>query len=98
MSQLLYGSIDFSKLLELAKAGNKAFTKAANGKIYCNLNVWINDQPDQYGNDASIQTNFKDATKDDRIYFGNMKKSTAGGGEQLEAGDNSIPSGDDLPF
>lgn len=98
MSQLLYGSIDFSKLLELARAGNKAFTKADNGKIYCNLNVWINDRPDQYGNDASIQTNFKNATKDDRVYFGNMKKSTAGGAEQLEAGDNSIPSEDDLPF
>lgn len=98
MSQLLYGSIDFSKLLELAKAGNKAFSKAANGKIYCNLNVWVNDVPDQYGNDASIQTNFKDATKDDRVYFGNMKKSTAGGGEPLTEGSAEIPESDDLPF
>jgi hypothetical protein len=27
-----YGSIDFSKLMEQAKAGNKAFTKNENGK------------------------------------------------------------------
>ena len=26
-----YGSIDFTKLLEMAKAGNKAFTKNENG-------------------------------------------------------------------
>ena len=29
-----YGSIDFSKLLEQAKSGNKAFSKNENGKIY----------------------------------------------------------------
>ena len=69
MSKLLYGSIDFSKLLELAKAGNKAFSKAQNGKIYVNINVWLNDEKDQYGNDASLQTNFKEATKDEKIYF-----------------------------
>ena len=31
MAQLLVGSINFSKLLELAKQGDKAFTKAKNG-------------------------------------------------------------------
>jgi len=54
MSKLLYGSLDFSKLLELAKAGNKAFSKADNGKIYLNLNVWINDEKDQFGNVTEI--------------------------------------------
>lgn len=75
MSQKLYGSFDFSKLLELAKQGNKAFSKAENGKIYCNVDIWINDEKDKYGNNASIQTNFKDATKEDKVYFGNLKLS-----------------------
>lgn len=75
MSKLFYGSVDFSKLLEMAKAGNKAFSKAQNGKIYLNLNVWINDEVDQYGNKASIQTNFKDAPKEEKVYVGNLKES-----------------------
>lgn len=97
MSQLLYGSLDFSKLLELAKKGDKAFSKHENGKIYLNAKVWINDEKDQFGNDASIQTAFKDATKEERHYFGNMKLS-----EQiqrpLEEGSDEIPEVDDLPF
>jgi hypothetical protein len=98
MSKLLYGSIDFSKLLELAKAGNKAFSKADNGKIYLNLNVWINDEKDQFGNDASMQTSFKEATKEDKIYFGNLKVSEQKAPEQLEENSSDIPEADDLPF
>lgn len=71
-----YGSIDFSKLLEMAKAGNKAFTKNENGKIYLNVKVWVNDEKDQYGNDASFQSHFKGAQKEDKFYFGNLKEST----------------------
>jgi len=98
MGKLLYGSIDFSKLLELAKSGNKAFSKAENGKIYLNLNVWINDTKDQYGNDASLQTSFKDASKEDRFYFGNLKVSEQQPPRPLEENDTDIPSSDDLPF
>jgi len=98
MGKLLYGSIDFSKLLELAKAGNKAFSKAENGKIYLNLNVWINDTKDQYGNDASIQTYFKEASKEDRFYFGNLKVSEQKSPSPLEENDTDIPGPYDLPF
>lgn len=98
MSKLLYGSIDFSKLLELAKSGNKAFSKVDSGKIYLNLNVWINDTKDQFGNDASIQTSFKDATKEDRIYFGNLKISEQQAPKPLEENNSDIPEADDLPF
>jgi hypothetical protein len=98
MSKLLYGSIDFSKLLELAKSGNKAFSKADNGKIYLNLNVWINDEKDQFGNDASMQTSFKEATKEDKIYFGNLKISEQQSPKPLEENNSEIPEADDLPF
>ena len=98
MSKLLYGSIDFSKLLELAKSGDKSFSKADNGKIYCNLNVWINDEKDKFGNDASIQTNFKDATKEEKIYFGNLKVSEQKAPEPLHQNSPEIPDDSDLPF
>jgi hypothetical protein len=90
-----YGSIDFSKLLEQAKTGNKAFTKNENGKIYLNVRVWVNDELDKYGNVASFQSNFKGATKEDRFYFGNLKES-----EQIveEVTAEDIPDTDSLPF
>jgi hypothetical protein len=98
MAKLLFGSIDSSKLLEEAKKGNKAFSRASNGKIYLNLNVWINDEKDNYGNDASIQSSFKDAKKEDRFYFGNLKQSEIKDPESLNENDADIPAGDDLPF
>ena len=74
MAQSYYGSIDFSKLIEQAKSGNKAFTKSENGKIYLNVRMYVNDEVDKFGNIASFQSNFKGATKDDKFYFGNMKE------------------------
>jgi len=98
MSKLLYGSLDFTKLLELAKSGNKAFSKASNGKIYLNVNVWINDEKDNYGNDASVQITFKDATKEEKVYCGNLKVSEQQSPKPLEEGSNEIPEADDLPY
>jgi hypothetical protein len=95
MAQSFYGSIDFSKLLEQAKSGNKAFTKNENGKIYLNVRVYVNDEVDKYGNIASLQSNFKGATKDDKFYFGNLKESTPYEA-QVEA--NDVPDLDSLPF
>lgn len=96
MSKLLYGSINVSKILEEAKKGNKAFYKAENGTIYLNLNVWINDDKDNYGNIASIQSNFKDATKEEKFYFGNLKENERKEPEQPTS--NDFPEADDLPF
>lgn len=90
-----YGSIDFSKLLEQAKAGNKAFSKNENGKIYLNVRVWVNDELDKYGNVASFQSNFKGAQKEDKFYFGNLKESIA---VEEAVQSNDVPNADDLPF
>lgn len=98
MSKLYYGSVDFSKLLEQAKAGHKAFSKAENGRIYMNLNIWVNDEKDQYGNDASIQASYKDAPKEDKFYFGNLKESERKEPVALEAGSEEIPDDQALPF
>ena len=90
-----YGSIDFSKLMEQAKSGNKAFSKNENGKIYLNVRVWVNDELDKFGNIASFQSNFKGATKEDKFYFGNLKESTPIE-DKVDATD--IVDDSDLPF
>ena len=90
-----YGSIDFSKLIEQAKAGNKAFTKTENGKIYLNVRLWVNDELDKFGNCASFQSNFKGATKEERFYFGNLKESTA---VEEQVTSNDVPDVDDFAF
>ena len=95
MAQSYYGSIDFSKLIEQAKSGNKAFTKSENGKIYLNVRMYVNDEVDKFGNIASFQSNFKGAAKEDKFYFGNMKESTPIE-SQVEA--VYVPAADDLPF
>ncbi len=90
-----YGSIDFSKLMEQAKAGNKAFSKNENGKIYLNVKVWVNDELDKFGNCASFQSSFKGAQKEDKFYFGNLKESTT----VVEAvEENDLLDLDDLAF
>lgn len=92
-----YGSIDFSKLLEQAKAGSKAFTKSEkNGRIYLNVDVFIKDEVDQYGNIASIRGTFKGAQKEDKFYFANLKESAPFVEQQPAL--NEIPETDDLPF
>jgi hypothetical protein len=95
MAQSFYGSIDFSKLIEQAKSGNKAFTKSENGKIYLNVRVYVNDEVDKYGNIASFQSNFKGATKEDKFYFGNLKESTP---MEQSVDITEVPAVDDLPF
>ena len=90
-----FGSIDFSKLMEQAKKGNKAFSKNENGKIYLNVRVWVNDELDKFGNVASLQSNFKGSTKEDRFYFGNLKESTP---VEIIVVDADIISEDDLAF
>jgi hypothetical protein len=91
-----YGSIDFTKLVEMAKAGNKAFTKTENGKIYLNVRIWVNDELDKFGNVASFQSNFKGAQKEDKFYFGNLKESTPTE-EKVEPTDVNVDL-DSLPF
>ena len=96
MAQSFYGSIDFSKLIEQAKAGHKAFSKSEkNGKIYLNVDVYVKDEVDQFGNIASIRGTFKGATKEDKFYFANLKESQFNE-QKVEASD--VDGLDDLPF
>ena len=75
-NQLFGGSICVTDLMDTLKKGHSAFSKARNGKVYANILVWQNDEPDQYGNQVSLQLS---STKDKRdseekVYIGNAKK------------------------
>lgn len=63
-------------MAEKAKQGHSAFNKSEkNGKIYVNVLQWLNEKPDEFGNDSSIQLNpKKDAPETEKKqYIGNMK-------------------------
>jgi len=93
MSQNFYGSICVTELIEKAKAKHSSFTKAQNGKIYCNITVWINDEEDKFGNTMSIQANSSKEMvgKEDKFYLGNCKKS-----KQKPISDNDFDGVDDI--
>lgn len=77
MSERFYGSICVSDLVDLAHKKHSAFSKAENGKIYANVNVWLNDEKDKYGNIMAIQLSPKKELReqDGQPYIGNMKES-----------------------
>jgi len=70
----MHGSICMTDLSEAFKKNHSAFNKSEkNGKLYANIAVWMNDEPDQYGNVLSFQLNSKKDAPDDKVYFGNAK-------------------------
>ena len=62
MSKLITASINLKKVnQDLLIPGEK-------GK-YLNLTIWVNDQPDQFGNDVSVEQRTEKGA--DKIYLGN---------------------------
>ena len=98
MSTLYGASLNITKAMAAAKTGHSAFSKGKNGDIYCNLNVWLNDTPDQYGNDMSLQLNSKKELREaeGKIYVGNGKKAQAAAPEAVKVED--FPDIESLPF
>jgi hypothetical protein len=101
MSKLLTGSIDLSKIdktkiVSTDKNGNPF----ENGAKYLNVVVWLNDEADKYGNNASIQIS---QSKEEReagakaIYIGNLKQPQSRTNEPTSA-KNATVEIDDLPF
>ena len=75
MAKMITGSLCLNDILDQAKLKHSAFSKAQNGKIYFNILVWENDEPDKFNNNFSVQLNAaKDASEDQKKkYIGNMK-------------------------
>jgi hypothetical protein len=92
----MHGSICLTDLGDAFKAGHSAFNKSEkNGKVYANIAVWMNDEPDQYGNILSFQLNSKKDATDDKVYFGNAKLPD---GAKAAPAQTSNSKDDDLPF
>ena len=85
-----WGSINLDSIKEAIQGGVKPF-EGKKGK-YLEVNVWVNDEPDQFGNSCSIQVYNKDTKQ--ATYLGNLKKSEFGGASAQKE-DNNNP---DLPF
>jgi hypothetical protein len=100
MSKLLTGSIDLNKIdktkiVSTDKNGNPF----ENGAKYLNVVVWLNDEADQYGNNASIQISQSKEERDAGVkatYIGNLKEPQSRNNEPTSARAASIA--DDLPF
>jgi len=92
MAKLFNGSIDLSKIdKSLIKTLDKDGNPFKNGAKYLSVSIWLNDEPDKYGNTLSIQI----GDKENRIYLGNAK-------EYKKKEDTPIATrldeSDDLPF
>lgn len=76
MSEFFTGSICIDTLSQAMKDKQTAFVKGKNNKTYCNIIVWVNDKPDEYGNTMSIQLNGRKDAKEleGKVYLGNCKK------------------------
>lgn len=90
MSKLYLGSIDLNKIKkEEIVTVDKNGVPFQNGSKYLNISVWVNAEPDKYGNHLSI----KSGTKDSSYYIGNAKEYQKSNNQAPQKTDN-----DDLPF
>jgi|688.fasta_scaffold234135_5 hypothetical protein len=65
-------SICLTDVQELIAKKHPSVNTAKNGKVYINLDLWINDKADQYGNDIAVKVYNKD-TKESK-FVGNGKQ------------------------
>lgn len=95
---MLTGSLCFTDLKEALKKAHSSVSRAANGKIYANIVIWVNDEPDKFGNTASIQLNSTKEQRDSegKVYIGNAKPIASLAPEPVQSSD--IGEDDDLPF
>lgn len=78
--------------IDLTKIDKTRIFAGKNGAKWYDIDVWINDEPDQYGNDASAstsQTKEERENKDRKTYLGNGKKLY---GWQEDSGNNNRPA------
>jgi hypothetical protein len=82
MGKLITASINLKKVnQDLLIPGEK-------GK-YLNLTIWINDEPDKYGNDVSVEQRVEKGK--DKIYLGNGRSY-----KQSEQPTGTVPLTDEI--
>ena len=86
-----WGSINLDSIKEAIQGGIKPF-EGKKGK-YLEVQVWVNEEPDQFGNSLSIQVYNKETKV--ATYLGNLKKSDFEPQPVQQAAKQEDP---DLPF
>lgn len=94
--------------LNVAKLDKKRFFAGKNGAIYCDLVLFENDEPDQFGNDFSVkqsQTKEERASGEKLPYVGNAKtigtsrpSRPSEPARRQESAPATHPGDDDIPF
>lgn len=110
-SNRIYGSLCLTDILEAAKKGHSAFKRGKdNKKVYVNVTIWENEEPDQFDNDYAVQlSSTKEARESGKekkaTYIGNLRKPRNSANQEKEdirEDDKEISSAanalDDLPF
>lgn len=84
--------------LNLSKIDKSALFKGEKG-TYLDLSVFVNDEPDQFGNDVSARQDLGKDRREEKLYIGNGKIVGNRGGKQSppppqrqEPRNHSIPS------
>ena len=85
------------------KIDKTAIIEGKNGAKYINIDIWINDEEDQYGNHAGIKQSVKVGDEYKSHYIGNGKKGFGWDDAPTAATTNDpdvkqLPDDDGLPF
>ena len=98
MATIISASIDLTKIVK------SKIKEHANGSKYYNIQIFINDEPDKYGNNVSVQDNQtkeEREAKDKKNYLGNGKVLWEGNQKKSDSvteTKSETPADDDLPF
>jgi hypothetical protein len=72
---LFTASIDFTEALELYQQRHPAFYRSEKtGKIYLNIEIWVNEQENQYKQHGSIKTRQPKEHREQGKYIANLRK------------------------
>ena len=93
MAKRYWGSINLDQIKEAITSGIEPF-EGKKGK-YVPVSVWVEDEPDQFGNSCSISMYNKDSKQS--FYLANLKEAEQQGSFQ-QAQQTQAPSKPDLPF
>jgi hypothetical protein len=95
MSRLIKASIDVTKIKK------EHIFEGKKGK-YINIDIWINDEVDEYGNIAGIKQSYKEGNDFNSHYIGNGKDPKApppqAQAQEVVESVPATPIQDDLPF
>jgi len=100
MDTLIIGSICYTDLVAAAKKGHSAFKRSdKNGKVYFSFAEWQKEEPDQYGNNFSLQLNPKKDSTEEKVFIGQAKYlSKKEQAKPVAASTAKVDDDDDLPF